>query len=105
MKTYDSRIVITAADETSIRYTSNGTPLENTREGNPLRNERFSHSNYRVLSFPPEVGKTWTFNDAWVGLDRRYRGTQKGNVAVVAYEKVQVPAGESESFKVQWTAD
>jgi len=58
MKTYHSRIVITAVDETSTRYTSNGTPLETTREGNPLRNKRFSHSNYRVLGFPPEVEKT-----------------------------------------------
>lgn len=105
MKTYDSQTVITSVDESSIKFTSNGTLLENTREGNPVKEERFSHSDFRAISFPLEVGKTWTFSDRWVMFGLPYRGSQKGNVTVVGYEKVRVPTGEFDAFEVQWTTD
>ena len=104
-KTYDSQTVITSVDASSIKFTSDGIALENTREGNPVKEERFLHSDFHVISFPLEVGKTWTFNDRWKGLDLPYQGTQKVNVAVAAYEKVRVTAGEFDAFKVQWIAN
>lgn len=105
MKSFDSQSVITSVDESSIKFTRDGALLENTREGNPVRDERFSYSDFRLINFPLEVGKTWTFSDRWRRFDLPYRGSQRGKVTVVGYEKVRVPAGEFDAFRVLWAAD
>jgi len=102
---FEQQNVITSVDESSIKYTQNGKPLENTREGNPVKDARFTYSDRRNLSFPLEVGKKWTFTDDWARFDPPLHGSAKANVTVASYEKVRVPAGEFDAFKIERTAD
>lgn len=104
-RTYDRQTVITSVDQSSIKFTRDGELLENDREGNSVRDEDFLHTGSRKISFPLEVGKTWTWDVRWQFLHGPSHGSGKGKATVVAYEKVRVPTGEFDAFKVRWTVD
>ena len=57
-------------------------------------------SNPRALNFPLEVGKRWCYGSDWVFKPKGSKGSWIVDVAVVGYEKVKVPAGEFDAFKV-----
>jgi len=101
VKSSDVTWVITAVTPTEIEGTENGQPLVLTPELNVVRATLVENSNLELLSFPLKIGKRWRFaNDSLLqssGL--RLHGTFSG--AVVAYEKVRVPAGEFDTFKVR----
>ena len=57
-----------------------------------------------MLSFPLEVGKQWSFVNDYVFNDPIFgtlQGRSKNSVAVLGYEKVRVPAGEFDAFKLE----
>ena len=54
--------------------------------------------------FPLEVGKQWNYVDDYVVNDMTLgtlEGRGKRSVAVLGYEKVRVPAGEFDAFRLE----
>jgi len=96
------RIVSVGAQR--IEATENGEPLTLTPELNVLDSPRASESNPRALSFPMEVGNAWRYRSDWVFKPKKSNGSFDVDVRVVSYEKVRVPAGEFEAFKLVATA-
>ena len=95
--------VVTAVTPTEIRATENGQPLLLTRDMNQVESPRRQDSDLRLLSFPLEVGKAWTYVNDYVLKDSGTKGQQKYSVVVLTYEKVRVPAGEFDAFKLEAT--
>jgi hypothetical protein len=92
--------VITSVSPTGIEGTENGEPLRLTPELNVLDSPRHKESNPRGLSFPLEVGKRWRYASDWVFKPKGSKGSSVVDVAVIGYEKVRVPAGEFDAFKL-----
>lgn len=92
--------VVTAVTPDRIEATENGEPLLLTRELNVLESPRTRSTNPRALSFPMEVGKRWRYESTWVFKPKNSTGTHLGDVEVVGHEKVAVPAGEFEAFRL-----
>jgi hypothetical protein len=92
--------VITAVGPDGIEGTENGEPLRLTPELNVLDSPLRQESNPGFLRFPLEVGKTWRYASDWVFKPKGSRGTLLTDVAVLAHEKVSVPAGTFEAFRL-----
>ena len=96
--------VVTSVMRTLIGATENGHALVLTRDLNPVATPAGRHSNEVLLKFPLEVGKRWSFSDDYVIHDPSF-GDLKGyadfDAVVTGYEKVKVPAGEFEAFKIE----
>ena len=94
-------------EPTGIKATENGQPLLLTLDLNELESPRRKDSDRKWLSFPLEVGKHWEATDQYVvsggaKSSRHFTGEGKAyfNVSVVGFEKVRVPAGEFDAFKL-----
>jgi hypothetical protein len=92
---------VTAVSAADIKATENGKPLLLTPDLNQVESPRRKDSDWRLLSFPLEVGKAWTYVNDYVLKDTGTEGQQKYSVVVLAYEKVRVPAGEFDAFKLE----
>jgi hypothetical protein len=92
--------VITSISPSRIDGTENGEPLMLTPDLNVLESPRHQESNPKLLSFPLEVGKQWRYTSDWVFKVKGSKGSAVVDVAVVGYEKVTVPAGEFDAFKL-----
>lgn len=95
--------VITTVAPTGIEGTDNGEPLRLTRDMNVLESSVSKNSNPRVLNFPLEVGKRWRYTSNWLFKPKGSTGTIAVDISVVAHEKVKVPAGEFEAFRIAAT--
>ena len=94
---------ITSVSSIGMEGTENGEPLRLTRELNVLESPRNTESNPKALSFPLEVGKRWRYDSDWVFKPKASRGSTTVDVAVVAHERIQVPAGEFDAFRLAAT--
>jgi hypothetical protein len=92
--------VISSATEDGFAGTENGEPLKLTRELNVLDSPRQTETNPRALSFPLEVGKRWRYASEWLYKFKGSRGTIDVEVVVEAHERVQVPAGTFDAFRL-----
>ena len=92
--------VVASVSATEIEATENGEPLRLTRELNVIESPRDKSSDFRLLAFPLTVGKRWQFVNDWVFKPKGSKGKSTAEVAVIAYEKVAVPAGEFDAFKL-----
>jgi hypothetical protein len=92
--------VIKSATAEGFEGTENGEPLKLTRELNVLDSPRHAETNPRLLSFPLEIGKRWRYASEWLFKFKGSRGTIDVEVVVEAHERVQVPAGTFEAFKL-----
>jgi hypothetical protein len=92
--------VVTSVTPSRIEGTENGEPLLLTSELNVLDSPRNKNSNPKALSFPLEVGKQWRFASEWEFKVTGSKGSSIADVEVVSYEKVSVPAGDFEAFKL-----
>jgi hypothetical protein len=92
--------VINSVTPLGIEGTENGEPLMLTRELNVLESPRDKQSNPKALSFPLEVGKRWRYASDWVFKPKGSKGSATVDVTVVGHEKVKVPAGEFDAFKL-----
>lgn len=92
--------VVASVTPTAIEGTENGEPLRLTRELNVLDSPRHTAWNPGALSFPLEVGKRWSFATEWIFKAKSSKGSAIVHVEVIAYEKVRVPAGEFDAFKL-----
>jgi hypothetical protein len=95
--------VITAVTPTGIEGTDNGEPLKLTRDMNVLESSVHRNSNPAVLNFPLEVGKRWQYTSNWFFKPKGSTGAIAVDISVLAYEKVKVPAGEFDAFRIAAT--
>ena len=91
---------IHSVSATEIAGTENGEPLRLTADLNVIDSPTGSYSNPNALSFPLEVGKRWQYATDWLFKPKGSRGSLSVDVEVVAYERIAVPAGEFEAFKL-----
>jgi hypothetical protein len=91
---------INSVTETEISGTENGEPLRMTPDLNVFDSPEREQSNPKALSFPLEVGKTWRYATDWLFKPKGSRGSIVVDVEVVAHERIAVPAGEFEAFKL-----
>jgi hypothetical protein len=93
--------VVTSVTPSRVEGTENGEPLMLTSELNVLESPRSKNSNLKALSFPLEIGKQWRFASEWVFKVTGSKGSSIIDVEIVGYEKVNVPAGDFEAFKLE----
>jgi len=96
--------VVTSVSPTKIEGTENGKPLVLTPDLNIIESPQEKNSDDRLLSFPLEVGKQWSYGNDYVLDDITWGhldGHNEVRVAVLGYEKVRVPAGEFDAFKLE----
>ena len=93
--------VITSATPTGIAGTSNGKPLSLTPDLNIIESPTRKFSDRRNLSFPLEIGKSWTYSTHVELKDLGGTLRQDAGVTVAAYEKVIVRAGLFDAFKIE----
>lgn len=94
--------VISSVTPTNIEGKENGERFVLTRDLNDIETPGKKHSNLKLLSFPLEVGKKWSFIDDFA---TPAEGRMTCSVVVVGYEKVRVPAGEFDAFKLEAKGD
>ena len=96
--------VVTSVSPTQIDGTENGKLLVLTPDLNIIELPQEKNSDDRLLSFPLEVGKQWSYGNDYVIDDITWGhldGHNEVRVAVLSYEKVRVPAGEFDAFKLE----
>lgn len=91
---------IASVSATAIDGTENGEPLRLTRELDVLDSPRSAYSDPQWLRFPMEVGRRWSFRTDWHFKPKGSKGSSQVDVEVAAYEKVVVPAGEFDAFRL-----
>ena len=91
---------INSVTETEILATENGEPLRMTPDLNVVDSPERKQSTPKALSFPLEVGKRWQYATDWLFKPKGSRGSLVVDVEVVAHERIAVPAGEFEAFKL-----
>lgn len=102
VKEYETVRIVTAADASRIATTEGDATGSFTADWNPLDTPRGSNSeSVKYLDFPLEIGKKWAFKTQWTNKITQSRGRSTFDVAVVAHERVKVPAGEFDAFKVE----
>ena len=92
--------MVKSVTPTAIEATENGLPLLLTPELNLVESPRQAESNHRMLSFPLQVGKRWRYESHWTFKPKGSRGTVAVDVEVVGRERITVPAGEFDTFKL-----
>jgi hypothetical protein len=97
--------VVTSVTPSRIEGTENGELLMLTSEMNVLESPRNKNSNPKALSFPLEIGKQWRFASEWVFKVTGSKGSSIVDVEVVGHEKLSVPAGDFEAFKLESKAN
>ena len=104
----DREWVIKSINPMEIDGTENGKPLALTPNLNILDSPTRTDTDRRLLAFPLQVGERWRFSDDYTvsSVDVPSRGDFR--VAVAAYGKVHVPAGDFDAFRLvakgRWTA-
>jgi hypothetical protein len=96
---YEQTII--AVSEARIEGTEGGNRVLWTPEMNEIDTPRYRFGGARFLSFPLEVGKRWTFSTDYDNRMRQSKGSASFDVIVVGYEKVTVPAGSFDAFKIE----
>ena len=98
---FDRRV--TAVTPSRIEGTENDGTFVWTAELNGLESPTVTISgDAKTLSFPLEVGKKWEYKFNFVNKVNAIKGRQQLSAHVVAYEKVKVPAGEFDAFKIEY---
>ena len=93
--------VVSSITPAGIVGTENGKPLLLSPDLNVLESPRRTDSNRKLLSFPLEVGKAWSYESEYLLKDTGVKGRGDYSVTVLLYEKVRVPAGEFDAFKLE----
>jgi hypothetical protein len=101
VKSSDIVRVITSVTPSRIEGTENGVALVLTPELNNVESPRSKNSDQRLLNFPLTVGKQWKFTDDYEFTFEEVPGRGNFSAKVVGYEKVRVPAGEFDAFKLE----
>src|SRR5580765_6097492 len=92
--------VIHSVTPAGIEGTENGEPLRLTPDLGVLDSPRASETNPQSLSFPLEVGKRWRYTSDWLFKGKGSEGNIVVEVVVTGHEKLTVPAGAFDAFKL-----
>lgn len=93
--------VVTSITPAGIEGTENGKPLMLTPDLNVAESPFFRLSDQRLLSFPLEVGKKWTFSNHSYDKFNEAKRIDDLTVKVVGRERARVLAGEFDAFKIE----
>lgn len=93
--------IVTSVTPDGIKATEDGKPLLLTPDLKVLESPWRKDSDMKLLSFPLEVGKSWNYVNDYLYKDTGTTGQAKHSVIVLTYEKVRVPAGEFDAFKLE----
>ena len=96
--------IVTAVQADSIEGTENGEPLRLTRELNVLDSPRSAYGTPKPLSFPLAVGKRWRYRTDWLFKPKGSKGWSDVDVTVVGRERIRVPAGEYDAYRLELAA-
>ena len=98
---FDRRV--TSVTASLIEGTENDGKFVLTTELNLLESSTVTLSgDPKQLNFPLEIGKKWDYKFAFANKLNAGKGRQQVEAQVVAYEKVKVPAGEFDAFKIEY---
>ncbi len=92
--------IVTAVSPAGIEATENGEPLRLTPDLNVLDSPRSSETNPGLLRFPLEVGQRWSYKSNWTFKAKGSTGAIAMAVEVQARERVTVPAGTFDAFRL-----
>jgi hypothetical protein len=95
--------IVDAVSSAGIVVIEDGEPIRLTRELNVLETPRTRESNPRLLAFPMTVGDRWSYTNDWHFKPKAANGRSVVEVVVAAHEKVTVPAGEFDAFRLTST--
>ena len=93
--------VVTSVSPSGIAATFNGKPLSLTPDLNIVESPTRKFSDRRVLSFPLEIGKSWTYANYVESKDDQGDWRMDAKVTVAGYEKVTVRAGQFDAFRIE----
>jgi hypothetical protein len=97
----DTLRTVKSVSATTIEGEENGGGYVQSTTLAVLETPEFKRSgDARFLDFPLEVGKKWSFAYTQAGKTRPYEMRWQYETEIVAYEKVKVPAGEFDAFKI-----
>lgn len=103
IKESESVRTVTSVTATQIEGTENDGKFVATAELNFLETPTITlSSDARYLAFPLEVGKKWDFKFNLANKVTAVTSRWQLDAAVVAYEKVKVPAGEFDAFRIEY---
>jgi hypothetical protein len=97
--------VIRSVSPTILQGTENGAPLRLSAYLGVFDSPRTSDSNPLPLQFPLSVGQRWRYTTNWTSKIRNASGSATYDVVVIAFERIRVPAGEFDAFRVTSKAD
>lgn len=94
---------VTAVTATQIEGTENNSKLVMTPELSIMESSISVFSGEaKTLSFPLEVGKKWAYKTSFSNKTNGNKGRWQLEATVVAIERIKVPAGEFDAFKVEY---
>ena len=94
---------VTAVTATQIEGTENDSKLIMTLDLSVMESSTSVVSGEaKALSFPLEIGKKWSYKTSFASKTNGNKGRWELEAAVVAIERVKVPAGEFDAFKVEY---
>jgi hypothetical protein len=101
LKTQETDRTITSISSERIEGTESGSKLLLTADLMLLESSTvLSSSPARVIDYPLELGKKWEYKLSFTNKANTARVRWQAEAEVVAYEKVKVPAGEFDAFKI-----
>ena len=93
---------VTAVSANTIEGSENDGAFKMTVELNPLESTTtVIAGDAKFLNFPIEVGKKWSFKYNFANKINQGKGRSQLDAEVVAYEKVTVPAGSFDAFRIE----
>ena len=93
---------VTAVTATLIEGTENGGKFAMTSELNPVESTTIVNTgDPKFLNFPLELGRKWSFKYSFVIKTSGSKGRSQLDAEVRAYEKVTVPAGSFDAFRIE----
>lgn len=92
--------VVTSVTPLEIDGTENGKPLALTPNLNIIQSPSRTDTDRRLLNFPLQIGKRWRFSDEYTVTSIDVPSRSDYRVGVAGYEKVSVPAGDFDAFKL-----
>ena len=94
---------VTAVSAGMVEGTENDGTFKMTTDLNPLESTTVAvvSGEPKFLSFPLEVGKKWSFKYNFANKTNQSKGRSQLDAEVVAYEKVTVPAGSFDAFRIE----
>jgi hypothetical protein len=94
---------VTAVNADTIEFTTNDAKALSTLDLNAIELATSTFAgDVKFFSFPLTVGKKWDFKYSFVNKVTGVRGRQQLEAHVVGVEKIKVPAGEFEAFKIEY---